>query len=219
MCSLIPNIGDLAVFAGALLCVLEDAGGVEGVLGCRWRGGLVEDGVADGGIKEAIVARDGFYGLRDEDAGMIWGEGSPGGGGVAAPGFGDFGVVCEAFGGFLGVEAVFDVVAEGSADGVAGAGDRGEAVSCEGCNLVGVTQADGERVDGLRVGTLDEDFRGDGEGQSKEEKGLVDEVRAEVEQDAGAIAGGFSPGGRIGVRSPAVEGGLKRDNFSEFYLM
>lgn len=77
MCGLCPVAGDLAVLAGALLCVLEDAGGVESVLGCGGWGRAVPYGVADGGVKEAVVAGDGFHGLCDEVVGVFSGEGSP----------------------------------------------------------------------------------------------------------------------------------------------
>ncbi len=152
----------------------------------------------------------------EEVALVVGGEGAPEGFRLKAPGFDDLGEGAEAV--FLGVEAVLEKVAVGSADGVARAGDGGQAVAGEGGDEAGVAEADGEGIDGVAPLALDEDFGGYAEGLAKEEQSLIDEMGAEVEEDAGALARGFAPAGWVDVGTPAVEGGLKVGYLAEFFF-
>ena len=216
----------LVGFAGEV----EEAEGAVAVFGGDGEWGLAEDGVADVGVELAVVAGDGGDAGAGELGGVLEverkGDGAPGGFGFGEPGL----RVSRARAGG-GVGSARSVGSCGSTPNlrklpwVPWTRKRGDGLGGEHGGVAGVAQGAAvghvvveDEVEGVvDVGAVAvvADGGGDARGRAEEREGLVDEVRAEVVEEAGGGAGDFFPGVGALERAVAVEAGDDLDDAAE----
>ena len=201
-------------FGAALAGQFEEADYAIAVFGRDREWCCSVDGVAHVGVVAAVVAELGPHRRRHEGGGVS----RDGGYGQVAPGRV---TLCEPFafahagyfgsgydGWLLRVEAVLPEAALGAVEDEARGVDAGEHGSAAMGSEARVFEGDVEGVfDGGVVAVFADACR-DAFGDAEENEGLIDEVRAEVEEHAVGIAAGFFPGGFAGQGTEAVEVGL-----------
>ena len=218
--------GEGALLVAGLKGEFEELDGAKAVFGGDGEGGGAEDGIADVGVEETVVAVEGGELCHFELGGFGWvrgdGEGAPGGFGFGEPvgGGAEQGRAGFVFEGLLlGVEAVLYEAAVGAVGVEArsvGGGDHG-GVAFVAKRVAGevVVEEDVEGVvDGGDVAVV-ADAGGDRRRGAVEGERLVDEVRAEVEEQAVGLTGSLLPGARALDWAEAVEVGADRDDAAE----
>jgi hypothetical protein len=201
-------------FGAALAGQFEEADYAGAVFGRDREWCCSVDGVAHVGVVAAVVPMFGFDLGADYCGGVGWiwryGQDSPllfsFGQPVAFAEAGDFGSGYES--GLLGVEAVLAETAFGAVEDEARGVDAGEHGSAAMGSEARVFEGDVEGVFDGGVVAVFADACCDAFGDAEENEGLIDEVRAEVEEHAVGIAAGFLPGGFAGQGTEAVEVGL-----------
>ena len=190
-------------------------------------GGGAVDGVADVGVEEAVVAGSGGDGLAEELGGgggaRCEGEGAPGGFGLFNPGGGVRGErgdgEASGEGGFLGVYPVLLEGAGGAVEEEARGGLGGEHGGSAARGEARIVEADVEGVIHQlcvgRVVAVGADAGGNGVGPAEEGDALIDEVRAEVEEEAVGGVRNLFPGVGAGQGAEAVPMGVEGDETAQ----
>ncbi len=184
-------------------------------------GGGAVDGVADVGVVVAVVAEFGLDGGPYEGAGVGWdggyGEGSPVGFVLGQPvAFAHAGHLGSGYeGGFLRVEAELLEAAAGAVQEEARGGVAGEHRGAAVGQQAWVMEGDVEGVFDVGLVAVAADAGGDGFGGTEEGEGLIDEMGAEVHEEAVGVVAGLLPGGLAGQGAEAVEVRLVGDEAAE----
>src|ERR1035438_266760 len=179
---------------------------------------LAQQGIAHSGVEESIVAGDGLDRLRPHAAVCIDAESAPMIGWFLAPlrrlNACDF---CECF--FLDVESPFPVVSLGAAEMIPWPGQRRKVV-CAQCDRGAgeVMEPNRERIICAFPVSFAKHFGADGFRQTEKSERLIDEMSAEVKQNA-ALFRVFLPLTGGGAGTPAVQGGLEVDWLAERFFM
>jgi hypothetical protein len=206
---------DRAAGGAALAGQFESAHHVEGVRKGYAGFGFAEKDVADVGVVVAVIAGGG------------WDAAFGGGGAVGesehTPIFFWFetpwtfrGNFSGAQVDFLGIESLFEEGAFGAEEQEAGALGGGENVGAEdGAHVVGIVEGDVESVVGFGAFAFGTDVGVDGLRAAEENHGVVDQVRSNVEQNAGAWNLLLAPGVGFEVGAETIVVGLEPDDAAE----
>lgn len=204
-----------AAFGAALTREFEESHDFESVLGSHNQVGLAEQRVAQVGVEVSVIAIDRGNAATNEVPVFGEREHAPVFFGLAAPGHAGLDEIVAQIT-LLRIDGLLDECAERSMNGEVGASSGGENRGTQiGANTARIVESDVEGIVGDGALALDSNVRGYGFGRTEELQCVVDEMRADVEENAGARCRLFAPSAGPELRAVAVVVAFEADNATQ----